>query len=56
MRNVDVNTAERIQTLRSILQALLPKAAAEPSAASTSPAGTASDRKAGKKKGKMVRS
>ena len=50
------DTAERIQTLRSILQALLPKAAAEPSAASTSPAGTASDRKAGKKKGKMVRS
>lgn len=50
------DTAERIQTLRSILQALLPKAAAEPSTASTSPAGTASDRKAGKKKGKMVRS
>ena len=50
------DTAERIQTLRSILQALLPKAAAEPSAAPSVPAGTASDRKAAKKKGKMVRS
>ena len=49
------DTAERIQTLRSILQALLPKAA-EPSAAPSVPAGTASDRKAAKKKGKMVRS
>ena len=50
------DTAECIQTLRSILQALLPKAAAEPSAAPSVPAGTASDRKAAKKKGKMVRS
>ena len=55
IRTACKDTAERIQTLRSILQALLPKAADEPSSASTSPVGTASDRKAAKKKGKMVR-